>query len=179
MARITRSAILLHVTRKRYYRATKEKMNKIDAGTKVRYIKLGEGVRWERECLEKGIIRFGFGSAKADRFSMCIGAKWDDLTKSFLSEGKTQGTATRFTNETRRFFEDDGTTLWITFIGQQLWWGFVTPRRPQQHTDGDGVWRTVAGGWRGTDIHGERLTNDRLSGSLTKVGGLSRNYLQC
>jgi hypothetical protein len=31
--------------------------------------------------------------------------------------------ATRFTNETRLFFEDDGTTLWITFVGERLYWG--------------------------------------------------------
>jgi hypothetical protein len=36
--------------------------------TRVRYIKLGEGGSWEKECLDKGIIRYGFGSAKGERF---------------------------------------------------------------------------------------------------------------
>ena len=31
----------------------------IPEGARVRYIKLGEGGRWEKECLDKGIIRFG------------------------------------------------------------------------------------------------------------------------
>ena len=37
----------------------------------VRYIKLGEGGHWEKECIEKGIVRFGFGSANAERFPLC------------------------------------------------------------------------------------------------------------
>jgi hypothetical protein len=31
------------------------------------------------------------------------------------------------------------------------------------------VWRTVRGGWRWTDLNGEQLTKDRLSGALTKL----------
>lgn len=135
----------------------------------VRYIKLGEGGSWERECLKRGIVRFGFGSAREDRFSLCRAGKWDDLTKSFIDEGKTKGTATRFTNETRLFFEDDGTTLWITFVGEQLCWGLLTSDPPERHTDGNGVWRSVAGGWRTTDLRGEPLTKERLSGALTKL----------
>jgi len=81
----------------------------------------------------------------------------------------SKGTATRFTKETRLFFEDEGSTLWITFMGEQLCWGFLTADSPECHSDGDGVWRTVAGGWRGTDLKGEQLTKDRLSGSLTKL----------
>jgi hypothetical protein len=107
------------------------------SATRVRYIKLGEGGSWEKECLDKGIIRFGFGSANAERFPLCRARKWDVLRKTFLSEPRTsKGTATRFTNETRIFFEDDGSTLWITFVGEQLCWGFLTAGPPQPHTDG-------------------------------------------
>lgn len=38
---------------------------------RVRYIKLGEGGRWEKECVDRGIIRIGFGSADATRFALC------------------------------------------------------------------------------------------------------------
>jgi hypothetical protein len=41
----------------------------------VRYIKLGEGGSWERECLDQSIIRFGFGSANEDRFPLCRAGK--------------------------------------------------------------------------------------------------------
>jgi hypothetical protein len=135
----------------------------------VRYVKLGEAGRWEKECLEKSIIRFGFGTARDDRFSLCRDGKWDELTKSFIAEGKKEGTATRFTNEVKHFFQDDGRTLWITFVGERLCWGLLTPSAPERHSDGQGVWRKVADRWKWTDITGEELTKDRLSGALTKL----------
>ncbi|SRR6266567_966977 len=136
---------------------------------RVRYIKLGAGGGWERECLEKGIVRFGFGSATDERFPLCRGGRWKELLTSFLSETKDKSTATRFTNETRIFFEDAGSTLWITFVGERFCWGLLTSTPPEPHPDGDGVYRTVAGGWRWADINGEELTKDRLSGALTKL----------
>src|ERR1700722_6496068 len=92
----------------------------VPSGTRVRYIKLGLGGAWEKECLQEGIIRFGFESATAERFPLCIGRQWNKLVKSFVAEGKNKGTATSFANQTRLFFEDDGSTLWITFIGERL-----------------------------------------------------------
>lgn len=136
---------------------------------RVRYIKLGPKGKWETECIEKGIVRLGFGSSKIERFSFCREGRWKDLKKSFIAEGKDKGTAKRFTNETRLFFEDDGSTLWITFVGECLYWGLLDPRPPKKHADGSGVWRTVAGGWRCRDLKGERLTKDRLSGAVTKL----------
>ena len=100
---------------------------------------------------------------------MCRAGRWEELTQTFLAEGKDKGTATRFTNETRLFFEDDGSILWITFIGEQLFWGLLEPDPAERHTDGHGVFRKVRGGWRWTDLKGEQLTKDRLSGALTKL----------
>jgi hypothetical protein len=136
---------------------------------RVRYIKLGREGRWEEECLKKGIIRFGYGSATDKRFPICQKSCWPDLMASFIEEGKDKGTATRFTNETRLFFEDAGSVLWITFIHEQLQWGFLKPKAAERHESGDGVFRVVEGGWRSTDINGEPLTKDRLSGAVTKL----------
>lgn len=136
--------------------------------TRVRYIKLGEGGSWEKECLGKGFIRFGFGSSSAKRYPLCQAGQWNDLMRSFVDAGKSKGTATRFTNETL-FFEDDGSTLWITFVGERLCWGLLEQNSPERHRDGDGVFRNVAGGWQFTDRMGEQLTKDRLSGALTKL----------
>lgn len=135
----------------------------------VRYIKLGQNGKWEQECLKKGIIRLGFGSATDERFALCQEGQWKELRDSFLMEGKTQGTATRFANETRLFFTDEGSTLWLTFIGEQMWWGFVNEAPAQKHADGDGVWRTIVGGWKCTDLSGVKLSKDRLSGGLTQL----------
>jgi hypothetical protein len=136
---------------------------------RVRYIKLGAEGRWEKECSDKGILRFGFGSANSKRFPFCRDRRWGNLTTSFIAEGKDKGTATRFTNETRLFFEDDGSTLWITFMGERLCWGFLEPDPAERHESGDGVFRRVKGGWRWTDLNGESLTKDRLSGTLTQI----------
>ena len=136
---------------------------------RVRYIKLGAAGRWEDECLSNGIIRFGFSTSNAERFPICRAGRWGELTDSFIVSGIDKGTATRLTNETRFFFEDDGATLWITFHGASLYWGLLTPEPPERHRDGDGVLRTVVGGWRSVDRNGERLTMDRLSGALTKL----------
>ena len=95
--------------------------------------------------------------------------RWNDLSKSFIAEGKDKGTATRFTNELRLFFEDDGSMLWITFMGERLCWGMVHDAKPVLHADAKGVWRRIGGGWRWTDLQGEQLTKDRLSGALTKL----------
>jgi hypothetical protein len=146
-----------------------DKLDPIQPTARVRYIKLGEGGRWERECIETGIIRFGFGSGSPQRFPLCRAGKWDELKQSFIASGRSTGTATRFTNETRLFFQDDGTTLWITFYGERLCWGLLTQAPPEQHSDGDGTWRAVAGGWRWQDLKGEPLMKTNLSGALTKL----------
>jgi hypothetical protein len=91
--------------------------------TRVRYIKLGRGGGWEKDCLQKGIIRWGFDSGRADRFSWCINEQWGELMKSFEDELKNNRIATNYTNQTRRFFQDDGSTLWITFVGHTLYLG--------------------------------------------------------
>lgn len=135
----------------------------------VRYIKLGRAGGWETECAERGILRFGFGSANAERFPLCQQGKWQQLHESFRAEGKDEGTATRFTNETRQFFEDDGSILWITFIGERFNWGFLEQRSPEPHPDGSGVFRRVLGGWKDEDIRGVKLRKDNLAGALTKL----------
>ena len=135
----------------------------------VRYIKLGGGGSWEKECLEKSIIRIGFGTARPDMFRWCKSRNWNKVAESFIAEGKDKGTATRFTKELRLFFEDGGTTLWITFMNERLYWGQVDTAPAVPHADGDGVWRTIRENWRGTDVNGNPLSKDRLSGALTKL----------
>jgi len=135
----------------------------------VRYIKLGGGGRWEKECLDNGIIRIGFGTARRDRFQLCHSGRWDSVTDSFIAEGKDKGTAKRFTKELRLFFEDNGTILWITFMNGRLCWGFVDGEPAKPHADAKGVWRTIKGGWRDSDVSGSVLQKDRLSGALTKL----------
>jgi hypothetical protein len=138
----------------------------------VRYIKLGRGGKWEADCVKENIIRFGFNSARDDRFKLCCNKQWDLLKESFIEDGKDRGTAERFKNEVSQFFSDEGSTLWITFFGELLYWGFVdSESSPKQHEDGRSVYRQIANGWRWHDLNGEPLTKNRLSGALTKLAG--------
>lgn len=137
--------------------------------TGVRYIKLGAKGAWEDECITQGVVRLGFGSGKEDRFQLCTDGRWDELRALFISKGHTKGVATDFTNQTRLFFEDDGSTVWITFVGERLYWGKLDDSPPVRHGEGDSACRRVVGGWRCTDAHGELLTKDKLSGALTKL----------
>ncbi|HEX3624132.1 MAG TPA: hypothetical protein VH280_01775 [Verrucomicrobiae bacterium] len=143
--------------------------SRIYSNTRVRYIKLGEHGMWEKECVEKNVIRYGYGSGGREMFSLCMKRRWPEVKKCYIGWGKDKGTATRFTNETRLFFEADATTLWITFIGERLYWGMLDSSVPKPCGDKNSVVRKVARGWRETDLKGKSLTKDRLSGALTKL----------
>ncbi|HEV2985142.1 MAG TPA: hypothetical protein VGX46_12165 [Vicinamibacterales bacterium] len=133
----------------------------------VRYIKLGQGDGWEKDCVDRGILRIGFGTTKPERFRLCQARRWDELAESFKQDDKNKGTVTSFTNPLRRFFEDDGSTLWITFVGERLYWGVVDDSRPER--DADGAYRAIRDGWRCTDLHGEQLKS-RARQKPSRVG---------
>jgi hypothetical protein len=54
----------------------------------VRYIKLGEKGAWERECLDRGMIRIGFGTGHPDMFRLCKESDWTAVTAAFAAKGK-------------------------------------------------------------------------------------------
>jgi hypothetical protein len=141
------------------------------APEKVRYIKLGERGRYEAECERNSIIRIGYGSGGDVRFALCVVGDWAGVRESFVAEGKAKGTAKGIARQLRDFFEDSGSTLWITFIGERLCWGFTDGSTPDRTSPMGGVIRPILGGWRDRDRVGERLVKDGLSGALTKVVG--------
>lgn len=103
-----------------------------------------------------------------DDFSLSIKGRWDEIRSDWLKT-KTSATATRFTNETKFFFEDAGDTLWITFVEDRLYWAFLEPGKPQPYGDGSSTFRRVAGGWSCHDILGQELVKSNLSGAITKL----------
>jgi 5-methylcytosine-specific restriction endonuclease McrA len=138
----------------------------------VRYIKLGVGGGWEDTCLKEGIIRIGFGTGSQTkhpaRFKYCLNKQWKKLTNSFAADYPDK--ALRFTNELLHFFEDDGSTLWITFHDGLLHWAFLDRNfTPKQHPDGDGVFRTVKGKWNSNDLTGNPLQQSALPEKLTRL----------
>jgi hypothetical protein len=141
------------------------------APEKVRYIKLGERGRYEAECETSSTVRIGYGTAGIERFALCAAGDWAGVRESFITEGKAKGTAKGIARQLRDFFEDSGSTLWITFIGERLCWGFTDGSTPDRNSPIGGVIRPILGGWCDHDLVGEPLVKDRLSGALTKVVG--------
>jgi hypothetical protein len=44
---------------------------------RTRYIKLGEGGAWEKQCLRENVIRFSFGTGRPELFPLCVGGDWE------------------------------------------------------------------------------------------------------
>lgn len=136
----------------------------------VRYVKLGEGGAWEKDCLARGVLRMGFGSDLDQGFALCQAKDWAGFAAMWRAQGRNPSVATRFANETRLFAEDDGSTLWITFSEQRLFWAMLEPEgRMTRMYDGDSTYRPVVGGWRDHDIHGKRLIKGNLAGDLVSL----------
>ncbi len=138
---------------------------KIINPSKGLYIKLGRSGSWEKECLEKGIVRFGY---KETPFDAAISGDWETVENFWLEARKDKGTVARDVNQIRNFFEAGDDTLWITFYGGFLWWCFAKPG-VRKHPDGKGSYRETVNGWHNTNIRGRKLTTDKISGNLLKV----------
>lgn len=129
------------------------------------YIKLGRSGGWEKECLEKGILRFGYNQTP---FDAAVTGDWKTVRDVWLDIRKDAGAATRDVAQIRHFVEASDKTLWITFFGGFLWWCFAK-QGVEQHPDGKGSYRETVDGWHNTDIHGKKLSSEKLSGNLLKI----------
>lgn len=134
----------------------------------VRYIKLGEGGRWEKECIEQGVLRFGTDSGHPNTLLWAREGRWSDLNDDWRQH-KSAGTATRFTNETRYYFEAGHDDLWITFVGERFYWGFLEAGPPQPMLEDTSSVRRVIDGWRCVDRNGKPLLKSNLPGSITNL----------
>ena len=134
----------------------------------VRYIKLGEGGAWEKECIEQGLLQFGTDSGNPETLQWAAEGRWSELAASWRAV-KSQGTATRFTNETRFYFEAGPEDLWITFVGERFYWGFLVPGVPKPIQPDLSSVRKVRGGWRCVDRDGKPLLKSNLPGSITSL----------
>jgi hypothetical protein len=73
--------------------------------------------------------------------------RWGEINEDWRQH-KCASTSTRFTNETRYYFEAGADDLWITFVGERLYWGFLEPRLPMPIQSEHSSIRYVRGGWR-------------------------------
>lgn len=134
----------------------------------VRYIKLGEGGVWEKQCIEQGLLRFGTDSGNPETLQWASEGSWNEIAASWRTV-KSQGTATRFTNETQLYFEAGPEDLWITFVGERFYWGFLEPGVPTPIEADLSSVRKLRDGWRCVDRDSKPLLKSNLPGSITSL----------
>jgi hypothetical protein len=130
------------------------------------YIKLGSGGKWAHESIEAGILRFGwFGIPLAEIHA----GDWASIRKRLGREHKNKGTVTSDTERLRDLVTSTTADIWITFHNSHLWWGRLSTDAIQE--DATSRYRTLAGGWRDTDVSGAPLTISRIPGVIAQLQG--------
>jgi len=142
-------------------------MIKIAAG-RVLFIKLGQGGKFERECIEKSqTLRLSYREAD---HKLCLDGHWDKIHDYFTTEENSKTfVASSHTNQIKQFYEEDEKTLWITFYANKLWWCFSKPEITL-HSDKTKT-RPVIGRWSDKDIDGNVMLSGNISGKLLKTQG--------
>ena len=131
----------------------------IETPTDVRYIKLGKGGKYKKECLRGGIMRIGFGELPffADKVGMTDGNLRAEICKADSLRG----------NMVADFYLLGEKTLWFTFADGRMWWCFAM--REVRELDKDNRVRTAMSGWSDTTCQGTPLDMEKLDGRLTKT----------
>lgn len=142
-------------------------MTKIKAN-KVLFIKLGQGGKFETECIEQNqTLRLGYREVD---HNFCINGQWQKVHNYFTTEENSKTfVATSHTNQIKQFYEEDEKTLWITFYANKLWWCFSKPKITLL-PDKTKI-RPVIGKWSDKDINGNVLLSGNISGKLLKTQG--------
>ncbi len=135
---------------------------------KILFIKLGEGGRYEKDCIEKdNTIRLEYSSVDHE---LCLKGQWDKVHRHFTDKLETKNfVASSHTNQIRQFYEEGEDTLWITFYANKLWWCFA--KTDVKLLPDKSKIRSVLGEWHDKDINGKILSTDRISGKLLKTQG--------
>ncbi|MDX2370952.1 MAG: hypothetical protein QNK36_21535 [Colwellia sp.] len=132
---------------------------------KALFIKLGDKGRWEKSCIEKGLLRLGYHDLEHDA---CLKSDEIEVRKAY-PESYDQGAATRHIGQVFKFYHEPETTLWITFYSDRLWWCFSDNKIEKQ--EDSSKTRPTLNGWSDKDLNGVPLHKGRLSGKLLSVQG--------
>ena len=134
---------------------------------KVLFIKLGEGGKYEQDCIEKNqTLRLGYREID---HSLCVNADWQRVYDFWIKKGDPKQVATSHSNQIKQFYEEGTDTLWITFYANKLWWCFSKPEITL--LSDNTKTRPVIGSWSDKDINGKTLAADTISGKLLKTQG--------
>lgn len=149
-------------------------MEKIEASS-VKFIKLGKAGKWEDYCIKNNVIVFELNNPNHDQ---CLLDEWDDIFVDLLQQStkntdkKKKQEATTIKNQAKDFYTSPGDVMWITFYKRKLYWCFaedqVEERLIEPNNESVRV-RKVKDNWRSTDIFGNDLFVQNLSGKLTMV----------
>lgn len=137
--------------------------------TSVRFIKLGKAGQWEHISIkERQILCFGFDSDSPEQLEHIRRGDWRAVRNGWLNGDRGAGFPTYAVNALRAYFEDDGTTLWVTFYAGDLYWCFLAPGEPVPlGSDATGYsYRRVRGAWSNLDCHGRPLSRTTLPGAI-------------
>src|SRR5690606_10495064 len=142
-------------------------MKRIQAN-KVLVIKLGQGGKLERECIESNkTLRLGYREVD---HKLCIKGQWAKVHDYFITkENSKTFVTTNHSNQKKQLYEEYEKTLWITFYANKHWWCFSKPEitllADKTKT------RPVIGKWSDKDINGNTLLAGNISGKLLKTQG--------
>ena len=143
---------------------TKEKLNKVE---KALFIKLGRGGEFEKECIEKNILKIGYNDVDHD---FCSSDKWQKIKNYYVNKrGLQNGVATFHVNQIKYFYKEGENILWITFYNDKLYWCF-SENKVFIQKDKSKI-RKVIGKLSCKDLKGRILFKDNISGRLARVQG--------
>lgn len=135
---------------------------------KIRYIKLGDGGKWELYCIEEEqVLRLGYESPHHQE---SLDGDWDTVRNFWLSARKgNNGAASRDLNQIRDFYELSEADIWITFYRRKMYWCHAH-KEIYELEDGSRI-RKVIGSWSCFDKNGSPLSIENIDGRITKVQG--------
>jgi hypothetical protein len=144
----------------------KEAMKKVQriSASKALFIKLGEGGKWEKECIENGLLRLGYQESEHE---LCKAGNWHKVRDAFGPDANA-GAVNRHLKQIQSFYKEPAETLWITFFSDRLWWCFS--EQEVFELDGSKT-RRVIGKWSDESIQRAKLSKGSLSGKLLAVQG--------
>jgi hypothetical protein len=133
----------------------------------IRFIKLGEGGRWEASCIAEGTVRLGYHSP---HHQASLSGQWDVVRTFWLEQRKgNEGATTSSVNQIKDFYELTEDDIWITFHRKRMYW-CRAGREVHELEDGSRIRRTI-GNWSSMDGNGRPLSIENIDGRVTKVQG--------
>lgn len=137
--------------------------------SQIRYIKLGAGGSFARQCLAQGELQLGYHEVPHEP---CAGGDWEAMLRHLQAVRRTPGKAKDSTREVQDFYTLGSDCLWITFADGFLWWGFAESEVRMMAGASPPLAsraRKIIGGWRNTSLSGAPLPMSELTTRLTQV----------